>query len=240
MNFPEPSVLYFSQSGGGDGFSSDTVLSNPSDTHTAVTTIDFIGPDGDPLLVDVAALGENQFLLNSGGPSFATTSTIDINVPPLSSVTVSTSPDGDLAVGAAEVNANYPLGGVVRFSIPDIGIAGVGAGQPVNGFISPVRRVGGINTGVALHNIGSEPVDIDLSLRNLAEGEVATATIEDFPARGQTAKFIHELFEGFFADNATFEGSIVVRVTGGMIVATVLELGTQAGQFTTLPVTPLP
>ena len=34
-------------------------------------------------------------------------------------------------------------------------------------------------------------------------------------------------------------GVPVVEVTGGAVAATVIELGTQPGQFTTLPVVPL-
>ena len=41
------------------------------------------------------------------------------------------------------------------------------------------------------------------------------------------------------ADTHDFEGTLVVEVTDGRVAATALELGTEAGQFTTLPVTPL-
>ena len=238
MNFPDPAILYFSQVGAGEGIISDGVFTNPSEDNTALATVNFYDDNGDPLLVDVASAVDNRYLASSNGPDFVVASSVDIVVPPLSAVTISTSPDGELAVGAMEVDSNYPLGGVVRFSLPDRGIAGVGAGEPVTGFISPVRRTeGGINTGVALHNIGTGPVDIALSLRTTADGEVATANIEDFAGRGHLAKFISELFPN--ADTSDFEGSLVAKVTGGSIVATVLELGTQPGQFTTLPVTPL-
>ena len=36
-----------------------------------------------------------------------------------------------------------------------------------------------------------------------------------------------------------FEGTLVVEVSDGRVAAIALELGTQPGQFTTLPVTPL-
>ena len=68
-----------------------------------------------------------------------------------------------------------------------------------------------------------------------------TRTIEDFPAGGQLAQFIGGGGEVLFpdADTDDLEGTLVVGVTGGKVAATALELGTQAGQFTTLPVTPL-
>ena len=47
---------------------------------------------------------------------------------------------------------------------------------------------------------------------------VATASIEDFPAGGHVAKFINELF--LDTDTDSFEGTLVVEVTGGKVSAT--------------------
>ncbi len=128
-------------------------------------------------------------------------------------------------MGSARVTATADLGGVIRFSIPDIGIAGVGASQPLSGFIAPVRRkLGGINTGVAIRNTGDQSVALDLKLRTQEGVEVAAASID-------------ELFPGANTDD--FVGTLVVQASVGEIVATVLELGDEPGQFTTLPVTPL-
>ena len=123
------------------------------------------------------------------------------------------------------------LGGVVRFNLPGVGIAGVGASQSLTGFIVPVRRTaGGINSGVAIHNTGIAAITIRLSLLDENGVGVATWTIADFAGRGHLAQFINELFAG----------SLVVEVVGeGGIAGTALELGTLPGQFTTLPVTPL-
>ena len=54
------------------------------------------------------------------------------------------------------------------------------------------------------------------------------------------AKFIDELFQNAELEN--FEGTLTVTTAslGALLVATALELGPQAGQFTTLPVTPIP
>ncbi len=156
-----------------------------------------------------------------------------------------------MKAGAVVVTSDNPLGGVIRFSIPGIGIAGVGASQPLSEFIIPVRRkAGGINTGVAIYNTESTPVQIALKLHEalgqitptgleaLQDGEpIATTSIEDFPAGGHVAKFINELFPD--TDTNNFEGTLVVQVTGGKVAATALELGTQPGEFTTLPVTAL-
>ena len=54
-----------------------------------------------------------------------------------------------------------PIGGVLRFDLPDIGVAGVGTSQPVRDAVFPVRRQeGGINTGVAVHNLGEEAMEV--------------------------------------------------------------------------------
>jgi hypothetical protein len=54
------------------------------------------------------------------------------------------------------------------------------------------------------------------------------------------AQFIDELFQN--ANLTDFEGTLTVEVSSlnALITATALELGSQPGQFTTLPVTPLP
>ena len=165
---------------------------------------------------------------------------VAFSVPPLGKATISTDGVGDVVVGAAVVTSPNTLAGVVRFNISGIGIAGVGSSAPVSGFLTPVRREsGGINTGVALYNPGSEAVTLSLTLRD-SEGQTVTggtSTIADFPASGHLAQFIDTLFPD--ADTSDFEGVLVVEVTGGTVAATALELGTSAGQFTTLPVTAL-
>lgn len=137
------------------------------------------------------------------------------------------------------VSSDRILGGVIRFNLPGFGIAGVGTSESLTGFIVPVRReAGGINTGVALQNTGTTAITIRLSLRDEAGVEVANRTIAGFAGRGHLAQFIDELFAS--ADTNDFQGSLVVEVVGvGRIAATALELGTQPGEFTTLPVTPL-
>ena len=164
---------------------------------------------------------------------------MEFSVPPLGALTISTDGLGSsTSVGAAVATSDSPLGGVIRFTIPGIGIAGVGASQSLTGFIVPVRRkAGGINTGIAVHNTEVQAVTLTLTLRTKDGQIVATTTIEDLAVLGHLAKFINELFEE--ADTDDFEGILVVEVTGGRVAATALELGTQPGQFTTLPVTPL-
>ena len=215
-------INYFAHFGNGQGFTSDIVLTNPSATETASGKVDFSGDNGLALRVGTVLV----------------TSSVDFSIPPLGAVTISTDGQGGLVPGSAVVTSTSTLGGVIRFDIPGIGIAGVGTSQPLSAFVMPVRRkLEGINTGVAIHNTESQAVTLTLTLRTKLGEEVAngTRTIENFPAAGHLAQFINELFPNAATDD--FEGTLVVQVTGGNVAATALELGPEEGQFTTLPVT---
>ena len=233
------SRLYFAQFGNGQGFTSDVVADNPSENLTVSGRVDFLDDDSLPLPVGIVAAIHGTAPLAIDPFASEITSSVEFSVPPLGALTISTDGLGSsTSVGAAVATSDSPLGGVIRFTIPGIGIAGVGASQSLTGFIVPVRRkAGGINTGIAVHNTEVQAVTLTLTLRTKDGQIVATTTIEDLAALGHLAKFINELFEE--ADTDDFEGTLVVEVTGGRVAATALELGTQPGQFTTLPVTPL-
>ena len=232
---PAPSTLYFAQVGSGEGVQSDLVLPNPSASSSVSGRVDFLDENGDPLELGLAE-GDSTFPSGGGAP-LQLASSVDFSVDPLDALTLSTDGLGDLVAGSAVVTSYGSLGGVVRFQIPGIGIAGVGTSQIMSSFIIPVRKLpGGLNTGVAIYNARSVPVTLDLTLRSQGE-EVASAAIQDFPGHGHLARFIDELFAGAALDG--FEGTLVVETEDGRIAATALELGSQAGQFTTLPVTPL-
>lgn len=158
---------------------------------------------------------------------------------PWGSITISTDGSGALSVGSARVAADGPMGGVVRFHLPNVGTAGVGESRPLSGILIPVRRTaGGISTGITLENTAESAVTINLTLRD-ASGvpvEGGTATIADLPPQGHVAQFIEQLFPG--ADTQGFEGTVSATVGGGTVAATALELGRNPGEFTTLPVTP--
>ena len=232
--------LFFTQFGNGAGMTSTIVLSNPSTTMTVSGQINFFDEDGLPFSVGLATTErDGTALLAKAISPLQVTSNVQFTIPPLSAVTISTDGQGEKpSVGSAIVTSNGSLGGVIRFSIPGAGIVGVGASQPVRGFIVPARRkTDGINTGLAIQNTEGFPVTLDLTLRDPEGEEVpnGTATIEDLVATGHLAKFIDELFPS--ADTGDFQGTLAVDVTGGKVAAAALELGPEAGQFTTLPVT---
>ena len=68
--------------------------------------------------------------------------TVRTEVEPLGELTISTHGRGKVVRGSVAVVANGPIGGVLRFDLPGVGVAGVGAGQPVRDAIFPARRTG--------------------------------------------------------------------------------------------------
>ena len=116
----------------------------------------------------------------------------------------------------------------------------MGDSKLVRGFISPVRRTT-VNTGIAIYNSEDKQIGLRATLQNLA-GEQIQGGLTSFAmqANEHLSKFIDELFPS--ADLTDFEGTITVEATtlNALIAATALELGGLPGQFTTLPVTPVP
>ena len=73
--------------------------------------------------------------------------TVQTEMAPLGELTISTHGREETLVGSVRVVSTGSIGGVLRFDIPGIGVAGVGAGQPVRDALFPARRQAG----------GSEP-----------------------------------------------------------------------------------
>jgi hypothetical protein len=220
-------TLYFAQFGnGGDGFASSIFLVNASDTVVARGEIVSSDDNGVPLPIR----------LNGGSAASRT----PFEIQPRGSAVFATDGSGGRQVGAARVVVNQvTVGGVLRFTLSPLGITGVGASSPLQEFIAPVRRsvAGAFNTGVAVHATGGA-VNLKLTLRS-ADGQPVAGGSADIaiPANGHVASFISELFPA--ADTNNFSGTLTGTSQGGTIAATVLELGTQPGEFTTLPVTAL-
>ncbi|MCY4585731.1 MAG: fibronectin type III domain-containing protein [Bryobacterales bacterium] len=82
--------------------------------------------------------------------------TVRSEMEPLGVLTISTHGRGELLTGSVRVVSEGPIGGMLRFEHPALGVTGAAASQPVSDVIFPVQRQeGGINTGVALHNLES-------------------------------------------------------------------------------------
>jgi len=215
---------YIAQFGNGTGVVSEVTLTNPSTSASVSGTLAFNNSAGEPMPIGI--VGEND-----------ATSSVDFAIPSLGSTLIATDGQGADQVGSATATSDSDVGAVVRFTLPGVGITGVGASEAFTGFIVPAQRqTGGISTGLAVFNPDADPVSVDLSLRDPAGTEVATGSIDALPGQGHVAQFVHELFEDV---PDPFRGTIVAEVTGGRVAATALELDAGAGEFTTLPVTPL-
>ena len=152
-------------------------------------------------------------------------------------MTISTNGEGALVIGSVRVFGTGRLGGVLRFDIPTVGVAGVGASEPVNAAIFPARRrAGGINTGAAIRNLSAEAMTVTCML--MQGGAVMDTAMVDLAGDGHSSRFIDEMFPG--SNTTDFVGSVrCTAADGGMFAGVALELDAPNGIFTTLPVVPL-
>ena len=164
--------------------------------------------------------------------------TVRTEMEPLGVLTISTHGRGALVSGSVRVVSEGPIGGMLRFEHPALGVAGVGASPPVSDALFPVRRQeGGITTGVALHNLESSPGLLRCDL--MREGVLLDAASIPLEANGQTAWLIDQAFPA--ADTSDFTGSVRCDAVGeGLFSAVALEMDPGNRIFTTLPVVPVP
>ena len=164
---------------------------------------------------------------------------IQSEMEPLGELTISTHGRGELVSGSVRVVSDGPIGGVLRFDLTGIGVAGVGASQPVRDALFPARRqADGISTAAAIHNLGEEALVVGCQL--MKDGAVLEEEEIPLEANGQEARYIEEMFTS--TDTSDFVGS--VRCTApegeGMFTGVAVELDASNQIFTTLPVVPVP
>ena len=223
--------INFAHFANGESVTSDIVLVNV-ETSTVTPAIYFYNQKGEMIDADsvVDAMGDLA-VAGDGGL------TVPMGIPGRGEITISTNGEGSLVIGSVRVFASGRMGGVLRFDIPAIGVAGVGASEPVSDAIFPARRmVGGINTGAAIRNLSAEAMTVTCHL--MQAGDVMDTAMVRLAGDGHSSEFINEMFPG--SNTKDFVGS--VRCTapdGGMFAGVALELDTINGIFTTLPVVPL-
>ena len=224
-----PVALDFAHFANGAGTTSDLVFVNVA-THPIRPVLYFYDQEGHPMDPEsVVDLTEDLEVTEDGAL------TVRTEMEPLGELTVSTHGRGELVSGSVAVAAKGPIGGVLRFDLPDIGVAGVGASLPLTDALFPARRqAGGIRTAAALHNLGEEAITV--SCRLMSGGMVLEAVEIDLEANGQEARYIEELFTA--TDTSDFVGS--VRCTApGRFTGIAVELDAGNRIFTTLPVVPV-
>ena len=229
MGWDAIEAIQFAQFAAGGGWGSDIVMQSIS-LSPLNGNIQIYSTDGTPVGPSTVFPGlpaNGSFTLNSKG-----------------SKTFSSSSSGGSVFGTVTVTTDQLATGVVRFTFPGTGVAGVSA-SPVSRVVTvPVRKAGELNSGVAIRNIQSEAITVELSLLNengilVSPSGLVTAQIE---ASAQLSKFISGaggFFEAYFTANpGDFRGSMVIKVLNGKIAAVGVEFES-GSKITTLPVTPI-
>ena len=239
-------TLDFAHFANGTGITSDLVFVNmktepsgpaPTPFHVAIPPIRpaiyFYDTRGNPIAADSLVDVTGDLEITEDGAL-----TVQTQMEPLGALTISTHGRGALVSGSVRVVSDGPIGGMLRFDLPHIGEAVVGASPPVRDAIFPVRRQeGGITTGVALHNLESSPGLLRCDL--LREGVLLDAVPIPLEANGQTSWLIDQAFPA--ADTSDFAGSVRCDAVGeGLFTAVALEMDPATRIFTTLPVVPVP
>ena len=238
--------LDFAHFANGDGTTSDLVFVNlstqrsrpaPTPFHTDILPIRpaiyFYDTEGNPIAAESVVDITGDLAVTEDGAL-----TVLTEMEPLGVLTISTHGRGALVSGSVRVLSNGPIGGMLRFDLPTMGEAVVGASPPLSDAIFPVRRQeGGITTGVALHNLESSPGLVRCDL--LREGVLRDAASFPLEANGQTSWLIGQAFPA--ADTSAFTGSVRCDAVGkGRFSALALEMDPGTRIFTTLPVFPVP
>lgn len=219
-----PHEVFFPQFGTGSGFFSDIVIVGASNT-TATGTAYIYDRAGNPMSV--------PFIDGAGG---ITTNARDFTLDLSAKAEFSSDPDSDqLFLGSSKLVSSGPVDGIIRFNLPGVGIAGVGASPPMRRAILPARNSGGIRTGVAVRNNSLNTILLHYRLINPDGSAVpGGVSIREIPAGGGEALFVDEIDPA--VDLTGFDGALVLEVRRGSFSAIGLELGNNVGEFTTLPV----
>ncbi len=223
-----PVVLDFAHFANGTDITSEMVLVSVA-THPIQPALYFYDQEGH--LIDPESVVDVTVDLEVTEDGSLTVRT---EMAPLGQLTISTHGRGDPVSGSVRVVSDGPIGGGVRYGIPEIGVAGAEAGPPVRDVLFPARRqAGGIHTAAALHNLGEEAMEVRCRL--MSGGSALEEVEMPLEANGQTYWFIEDAFTA--TDTSAFAGSVRCTASGrGRFTAIAVEMDAAGGIFTTLPV----
>ena len=244
----QETVLNFAHFANGTGTTSDLVFVNVSTRpsgpglspyHAVILpsrpTLYFYDQEGNLLdPASVVDLTGDLVVTEDGALSIQT------EMEPLGELTISTHGRGELVSGSVKVVSEGPLGGVLRYALPGIGVTGVGASPPVQDALFPVRQEGGLDTAAAIRNLSES--DLVVTCRLMKEGAVLEETQIPLAANGQEAQYIEEMFTFTGADVSDFVGSVRCTVPAegkGMFTGVAVEIDVGNRILTTLPVVPV-
>ncbi|MFB3905244.1 MAG: SBBP repeat-containing protein [Acidobacteriota bacterium] len=216
--------LYFPQfANGGDLVSSQIMLVNLDQNHTAQVHLSFKNGPGNPLPMNL----DGQ----------ATTGEHDTTIPPGGLRVMRTDGKGEVVAGSATVISDRALFGVILYG-GVIGMAGVGSAAVMpQGFVAPVERnaVNQLDTGVAVMNLENQQVECDFTLTNNQGVVQAQALDVMLPPNGQTALFIHQYPWNPPVDFSNFSG-LLKATTSGPVAATVIQMRGNKAEISASPV----
>ena len=129
-------ALDFAHFANGEGITSELVFVNVA-THPIRLGLYFYDQEGNPIAAEtVVDVTEDLEITEDGSLNVRTA------MEPLGELTISTHGRGEVVSGSVKAVSNGPMGGVLRFGLPDIGVAGVGASLPLTDALFPARRAG--------------------------------------------------------------------------------------------------
>ena len=225
-----PVALDFTHFANGTGITSGLVFVNLS-TQPTQPTFYFYGQEGH--LIDPESVVDimDDLMVTEDGAL-----TVQTAMEPLGELTITTHGQGELVSGSVKVVADGPIGGGLRFDIPGLGVAGVGASKPVHDVAVPGAPPGraGINTGVSPPQPGSGSdggeLPVDARGRRARRGG-------DSPG-GQRANLLVHRRHVHRDRYVRLRGiGALHRIRGrGRFTVIAMEIDAAGGIFTTLPV----
>ena len=216
----------------GASITSELVLLNLA-PHPVRPEIHFSDPAGDRIAPATVVDATRDLRITDDGSL-----TVSTPMEPLAMLTVSTHGRGPLVSGSVTVRSAGPIGAILRYRVPELGVAAMAGGEPVRDALLPARsRAGGMRTAVALHNPGAEAITVGCKL--IGGGGITLAEREiSLPANGQTSWFIEDGFGT--TETADFLGSVRCTAPGdGLFTAVALQIDAGNRIFAALPVVPV-
>ena len=165
-----------------------------------------------------------------------------LTIPPLGCVVLATGGNTDL-VGSVEVSAlpadggnGIPVGGVVLFSSPSLGTAGVGESFALREIVIPLTQdvTAGIQTGIAAVNTKNKDITLVVTVRNQSGAIFRGPTEVTLGASNQLARFPNEAPLSLNLPSK-FTGSLWIEVKEADCEVALTVIRQSFGVLTTFP-----
>ncbi len=204
--------LWFPQIAAGGGYTTKITLANVDlrGTAPALGQLFFYNQDGSARTVTTLEAG--------------TASSFNITVPYQGTRTLTITSRADVAVGAAKYQGDAVVtGGVATYTFGATAVGVLPGNSISNGYVPLLLRPG-FDTGIAVVNTFSAPIDVQFSLLNPDGSSLQTGSRVRIPTNGQVARLVGpELgFRGPFAPGTALQISVI---GSGTFAALPLSLG---------------